>query len=342
MPKVSVIVPNYQHERFLEQRLKSIQNQNFKDFELILLDDASQDKSPQILEAFHQEWANSQLLINTENSGSPFKQWNKGVEMSKGEYLWIAESDDYCQANLLESLVSLMDRNPNLGIAYGHSMMVNEEGVEINSYAENLEFIFKSQAWREDFIISGKQACQDWLFHHNPIPNASGILMRKSAYLEVGGADPKFRLNGDWELYARILLKYDLGFINEELNFFRVHKKTQRSQSIKRASVYEELYAINQLLRKALPEAEKEADQALTEFGNWWIGNLPYHSWSAENRRINRKMYGVFKEIRKPLAYRIFLTFCISYVRDFLKFIGLLKPLKKLRSSLWPGKYWDK
>ncbi len=342
MPKVSVIVPNYQHEQYLEQRLRSIKAQSFDDYELILLDDASKDGSPKILEEFHRSQPESQLVINAENSGSPFVQWNRGAALAKGEYLWIAESDDHCKADLLETLSKVLDENPTVGIAYGHSFMVDEADQPLHSYAENLAFIYKSKAWESDFIVSGEKACRDWLLHHNPIPNASGILIRRQAYEQAGGADPKFRLNGDWHLYAKILLQWDLAFVNKELNYFRVHKKTQRSQSIKRASVYEELYAINSLLRKGLKEADKEADAALSEFGNWWMGNLPYHSLNAENWRINKKMYSVFKELKKPLAWRIFLTFIITYFRDFLGFLGLLKPIKKFRSKLKPGKYWDK
>ena len=342
MPKVSIIVPNYQHEAYLEKRLSSIEAQSFKDYEVILLDDGSKDASPELLKKFAAKYPAAQLIINEKNSGSPFVQWNKGADIAKGDYLWIAESDDYCEAHFLTEMVNLMDQHPQMGIAYCHSMMVDEKGQNLNSYAENLAFIFKTNAWQSDFVKKGKEACQQWLFNHNPIPNASGILIRRKAYQEVNGADPKFRLNGDWHLYAKILLYYDLGFINKELNYFRVHQKTQRTKSRKRASVYEELYAINTLLRKALPEARDDAERSLDEFGNWWIGNLPYHSWSAENWRINRKMYRIFRARKKPLAWRIFLTYIISYLRDFLNFIGLLKPLKKLRSQIWPEKYWDK
>lgn len=341
MPKLSVIVPNFQHRNYLEQRLASILNQSFQDYELILLDDASQDGSVDFLKKFVQKHPKTQLVLNTHNSGSPFIQWNRGVKLAQGDYLWIAESDDLCAPSFLEKMVPLMDKNPKVGIAYAQSVLIDEAGEKLHSYRENLEFIYKSKAWESDFIKDGREACQEWLLHHNPIPNASGILIRREAYEKVGGADPNFRLNGDWHLYAKILLHYDLAYLNEELNYFRVHQKTQRSQSIKRASVYEELYAINQLLVKALPHAKEEGQRALQEFGNWWIGNLPYHQWTQENWRINRKMYGIFRELRKPLAWRIFLTFVISYLRDGLKFLGILKPLKDLRARVWPNKYWN-
>lgn len=341
MPKLTIIVPNYQHEAYLVQRLESIKKQSFQDYEVILLDDASKDGSAAILRAYANENPDWQLIINDQNSGSPFKQWNKGVALAQGEYIWVAESDDLAHPDLLAALVPLLDENPQVGIAYAQSMLIDEKGNELNSYEENLRFLYKSEAWQKDFIISGKQACQQWLFFHNPIPNASGALFRKSAYLAVGGGDPEMRLNGDWHLYAKILLQYDLAFKADILNYFRVHTQTQRSRSRKQASVYKELIAINQLLRKDIPEAKEEADRAMDEFANWWIGNLPYHSINAENRALNKVHYRIFGQYKNNLAWRIFITYVISYLRDFLRWTGLLKPLKKLRGRIFPGKYWN-
>src|SRR5580700_8971166 len=113
MPKVSVVVPNYNHARFLRQRLDSILAQSFQDFELILLDDCSSDESRTILEQYALD-ARARLEFNEVNSGSPFKQWNKGVRLTCGEYVWIAESDDYAGEGLLERLIAVLDAGPQV------------------------------------------------------------------------------------------------------------------------------------------------------------------------------------------------------------------------------------
>lgn len=341
MPLVSVIVPNYQHAPYLEQRLQSIADQTFSDYEVLLLDDASKDDSPQILREWAARYAHWQFIANEQNSGSPFAQWNRGAALARGRYLWIAESDDFADPRFLARLVPLLEAHPAVAIAYSQSFLVDEKGAKMHSYRANLEFIYREKAWQEDFVMEGAEACRRWLYFHNPIPNASGILIRKEHFLAVGGADASMRLNGDWFLYAKMLCRYQLAFVAEELNYFRVHAQTQRSRSRKEASVYRELVALNQFMRQALPGSDAEADRALDEFANWWIGNLPYHRWSRANWQLNRRLYRQFAPLKKALPWRIFLTFVISYSRDALAWLGLLAPLKAWRSRLFPGKYWS-
>ncbi len=92
--RVSVILPNYNHSKYLKQRIDSILNQTFQDFELILLDDNSPDDSVDIIESYRDHKRVSHIHLNKENSGSTFKQWERGFSLAKGEYIWIAESDD--------------------------------------------------------------------------------------------------------------------------------------------------------------------------------------------------------------------------------------------------------
>src|ERR1700738_1634065 len=111
MPRVSVIVPNYNHARFLRRRMESVLRQTYRDFEVILLDDCSTDESRSILSEYAGD-PRVRLEFNEKNSGSPFKQWNKGVALASGEYGWIAESDDYADERLLERLVAVLDHEP--------------------------------------------------------------------------------------------------------------------------------------------------------------------------------------------------------------------------------------
>jgi glycosyltransferase involved in cell wall biosynthesis len=92
MPKVSVILPNYNHQKYLSKRIESILNQSFVDFELIILDDASKDDSREVIQTYvDKDKRITHFIKRKVNSGSTFIQWEKGISLAKGEFIWIAE-----------------------------------------------------------------------------------------------------------------------------------------------------------------------------------------------------------------------------------------------------------
>ena len=105
--EVSVIIPNYNYARFLQQRIESVLAQTYTDYEIILLDDASTDDSVSILNHYKTNSRVTHLEINSVNTGSPFAQWQKGISLSRGKYIWIAESDDAAESFFLEKAVSV-------------------------------------------------------------------------------------------------------------------------------------------------------------------------------------------------------------------------------------------
>ena len=110
-PLVSVVIPNYCHSKYLEQRIESVINQTYKNIEIIILDDCSPDEgaSKAVIEKYRNKPLISHIVYNEVNSGSTFKQWNKGIVLAKGELVWIAESDDFAKETMLEELVPLFE-----------------------------------------------------------------------------------------------------------------------------------------------------------------------------------------------------------------------------------------
>jgi glycosyltransferase involved in cell wall biosynthesis len=106
--RVSVIVPNYNHAEYLKQRIDSILNQTYRDFELIILDDGSTDNSREIIDDYVSRFPFIISRFNEVNSGSPFIQWDSGVNKAEGELIWIAESDDFAETTFLEKTTSVM------------------------------------------------------------------------------------------------------------------------------------------------------------------------------------------------------------------------------------------
>lgn len=218
-PKVSVIIPNYNHASFLKQRLDSVFNQTFQDFEVILLDDASTDNSKEILNTYKKHPRVSHFIVNEENSGSPFKQWQKGMALAKGEYIWIAESDDYCERDFLETLLALFIENATV-LVYCASTIINNEGGNAgrHKWADGLD----SKRWTQDFYNTGKEEIQKYMRYRNTITNASAVVFRKSVMRDV--AYPvEMKFCGDWYIWIEVLKQGHLVYTKRQLNYFRRH-----------------------------------------------------------------------------------------------------------------------
>jgi glycosyltransferase involved in cell wall biosynthesis len=226
MPKVSVIVPSYNHARFLRRRLDSIMGQTFGDFEVIILDDASTDGSCDVIRPYLAD-ARVSFYPNEVNSGSPFIQWNRGVQLARGDYVWIAESDDYAEREFLATLVPILEEHPQVGLAYCQSWRVDDQGSPLGTFAdwtENLD----PQRWKTGFVNHGADECRNYLLWKNTVPNVSAVLLRKSTYLQSGGAPVNMRLCGDWLTWVRMTLISDVAFAPQNLNYFCTHSASVR------------------------------------------------------------------------------------------------------------------
>jgi glycosyltransferase involved in cell wall biosynthesis len=220
MPTVSVVVPNYNHARFLPKRIESILRQTYQDFELILLDDCSTDNSRAILSQYAGD-PRVRTEFNEVNSGSTYKQWNKGVRLARGEYVWLAESDDYADYSLLERLVGVLNTDRRIAFAYCRSWSVNEMD-QIDGFV----YFWPDRAnprWQTDFCVDGREECCHYFARYNPVRNASAVLFRKANYEQVGGADESYRLAGDWKLWAALALTGKVSYVSESLNYQRFH-----------------------------------------------------------------------------------------------------------------------
>lgn len=340
-PLVTVIVPNYNHSAYLDRRIQSILDQTFQDFEIILMDDCSPDDSREILHRYAEKDNRIKLLFNEKNSGSTFAQWNKGVNEAQGKYVWIAESDDYCDPTLMEKLVPLMENDDQVGIAFAQSYIVDEQDEIINSFNENYKFIFKSDRWETDFKVKGEVECNNYLIFSNTIPNASGALMRRSTYLECGGAETGWRLNGDWFFYVKMLMISDLAYCSEHLNFFRFHPQTQRHRANENHVVYDEIIYTLEYIDQHLDVDPIKFAKAWKNVADWWGGSLFRQKITKEYFRENYRLLKYFRKKRPRILLNIISNTIFIAIGNFLDWIGVKKVVKKWRAKLFPGKYFE-
>ena len=222
-PKVSVIVPNYNHARYLKARIGSILNQTFQDFELILLDDCSTDNSAELLQSYADNPHISHIVLNDRNTGSPFLQWQKGIGLAQGEYVWIAESDDTAQPDFLATTVAVLDRHPQAALCYTGSRLIDEDGHDlhrdINQWGNR-----KLNLPEKHSVIDGRRFAARNLYWRNYIANASAVLSRADHLRRIDLHDCiRMRYSGDWLFWFRMALTGDVGEVYADLNNFRQH-----------------------------------------------------------------------------------------------------------------------
>lgn len=307
LPLVSVVVPNYNHSKYLRQRLDSILAQTFQDFEIIVLDDASTDDSLAALEPYLHD-PRVRFFPNERNSGTPFAQWNKGVSLARGCYIWIAESDDIAEPHLLATLVPLLEYNPSVGIAYGQSRMVDQSGHEIMSSLANILEPLGKERWHTNFVANGMEECRKYLLWMNTIPNASAVVFRKKVFLDAGQANLKFRLSGDWFMWVRMLAISDLAFHSGILNSFRQHGETVREKEGWEGVQREKIPIQKWILKKAAPTREIK-NQVVIQKVNEMI-HLRRESAGFQIMEILNRFLKLapFFAMNPPLALQIFIN----------------------------------
>ena len=143
------VVPNYNHARYLRKRIASVLDQTYQDFEVVLLTTSRPMKAGRLL-ASTRVIRECELAFNEKNSGTPFKQWNKDVQMARGRNVRIAESDDYANARLLERLVAVLDAEPAAAFVSCRSLRVSADD-RLDGFADSYFAHMDPNEWTMDF-----------------------------------------------------------------------------------------------------------------------------------------------------------------------------------------------
>lgn len=223
-PLISVIVPNYNHSNYLRQRFDTILNQTYQYFEVIILDDCSTDISREIIKQYESHSKVSKVCYNNKNSGNAFLQWNKGILLAKGEWIWIAESDDYSDLSFLETMVKAIKEYDSCGFAFAQSRVVNENGeliYEVPNPKQSTEF------------YNGLEFIKSTLIYDQCIWNVGEVLFKRQ-YLpseEKRNLYSTLHLCGDWLFYIMIMEQTDVLKVNKTLNNYRRHPNSISSDN---------------------------------------------------------------------------------------------------------------
>lgn len=245
--RISVIIPNYNYENYLEERLKSIIYQTIQPAEIIFLDDLSTDGSISVAERILSNSNIPYRIIKNEKNVGCFGQWIKGIKEATGDLIWIAEADDVCKLDTLEQLTKFFE-DDEVNLAYCQSEIIDSNSKKVgfiyNEYTNDLS----STKWESSYILDGKQEVVQGLGIKNTIPNASAVLFRATALVGIEKELTNYKIGGDWLAYLYTLKVGRIAFCPLTLNYHRRHSSSIVSRNEQKVEYYQEMIAIKKYI----------------------------------------------------------------------------------------------
>jgi glycosyltransferase involved in cell wall biosynthesis len=227
--KVSVVLPSYNHARFLSHCLEGVFNQTYDDWELLFLDDVSQDDSVEIARSYDDP--RIKILPNAQNLGT-YATENRGIELASGDLIAILNSDDAWRPEKLEKQVALLQKHPDATFCYTLGEIIDEES---KPWAE--------QNHHRDYPTTERHALLPYLFNVNQVL-ASSLVFRKGAVR----FEENLRYCGDWVAALRLAQPSDALFVNEVLTEWRQHP--DNSSKLLPKTIGEEVSVRSEILRQ--------------------------------------------------------------------------------------------
>lgn len=211
-PRVSVLIPSYNHERFLPEAVESVLMQEFDDYEILIIDDNSSDGTIRILEHYADLDDRIRFSVNSANIGVA-ENWNKCLMQARGEYIKLLNSDDILVTPLsLQKLAGMLDDNPGAVIASSARYMIDEDSKVLEKWdTVNIEGCFDG---RKTILRCLRE-------NANIIGEPSAVLFRKS--FAARGFDTAFKQITDLDLWFHLLEQGDMVYTREPLAAWRNH-----------------------------------------------------------------------------------------------------------------------
>ncbi len=220
-PRVSVLIPSYNHAPFISEAIRSVLDQTFTDFELIIVDDTSTDNSMIVINQFKDD--RIQIYTNKENKGAVYTL-NFAIKQSQGEYIALLNSDDVWEFNKLEEQVKILDKHLEIGAVFTDALFINEEGKTLK----------KKDFYGVDVFEQENRSNGEWLkkifFENNCLCHPS-ILIRRDCYIKTGLYDSALRQLPDFAMWVKLLKTNSIYIIREKLVKFRYHSIGQNSSA---------------------------------------------------------------------------------------------------------------
>lgn len=305
-PLASVIVPSYNHARYLEETLDSVLAQTYRPLEVIVVDDASTDETPTVLAAYASRVRTVRLECN---SGGPARPRNVAVQLARGHYLCMFDSDDLMHPEKLARQIDFLERYPDLPLVFSDFENFRADGHTerfLQTGHEDFEQMSKVLLGAGEYRIFSPDAF-DTLIADNFI-GFPGVVFRRSLVDAVGGFDERLSNSDDVDFLFRVARKFDLGYLDAMLFRRRIHPGniSMRPAALRaRVTVFERLRdGGNSLSARASTHLDQKLSNLYFSLGYRERVNgsrklaVQYYfkSWSLQKRKL-----GIIKSLIRAL-----------------------------------------
>ena len=235
--KVSVCIPTFNTGRYIGETIDSVLKQTFKDFELVVCDNASTDNTAEVCAKF----TDSRFRrVYFEEFIGQAENWNRALSLATGEYVILLHSDDALLPAFLEQAVRVLDQNPDVGLVHCTTQHIDEEG----------KSVYLQRLYEEDFIDREEILLRKFLLEGCSV-NPAGVLVRKSVYEAIGNFTDKIVWSVDPHMWTRVALKYPVAYLAEPLALYRVHAASLTTGVMKTArNGADELWMMEDIFRQ--------------------------------------------------------------------------------------------
>ena len=317
-PLVSVIIPNYNHSKYLVERIESVLNQVYENFEVIILDDCSNDNSREVISQYRKHPKVSHIVYNESNSGTTFKQWQKGFNLSQGDYIWIAESDDSMDPRFLQDIMFGINSFDSVALAFTNTVLITSEGFEIDADPD-LDDYCKSRY----SLHKGMDFIYDKMLYRNRIYNASAVVFKRDILTQIDSEYLNYRFCGDWVFWIEVLRNGNVLWLHEKYNRFRKHSNKVSPKADLEGVDYKEKHRLIKYLKYRF---DLSYMQVISFVGNVYLNLLRSHVISKEARKRELKTW--VNEYPAILFYALVRVFQVLPRRLLFK-LGFCKKYKK-------------
>jgi glycosyltransferase involved in cell wall biosynthesis len=240
---VSVCVPVYNAGQLLQASIASVLEQKFSDFELIVVDDGSEENPGQTIHRLDD--SRIRYYENETNIGLP-ANWNRCIEYSRGQYITIFHQDDLMLPGNLAAKCAFLDSNSAVGMVYSDIITIDENGETIGGH-------YIEQP-RQDRVMAGTELFSMVGETGNPVACPT-VMVRSACYERLGTFDTSLVFATDLEMWLRIAAHYDLGYLSQPLVAHRLHSRQEGARFRSSGKDYVEvLEALDRTFESDIPE----------------------------------------------------------------------------------------